>query len=223
MLASVGLDLGGCVAEDLRLDRVAIGAKDLDATAAWLGSVAGLSATEQWWFASGLSSRLAYSGGAAIEIIGQAFPGAEMVHPLTGQIYARTIAHDCWLTWVVVSSDIDATATRLGLDVMDVQATSSTGQTIAWRMAGAPEAFFSEPYLPYFVSYVDGDDAWRERALAPEPKFDVHRIEVSGDAERLSQWLGGADLPVELVPGSPALRSVVLSTPDGDLELQPVR
>ncbi len=219
MLARVG----AAMTESLRLERVTIGAKDIAATAAWLRATTALQADEQWWFASGLSSRFAYSGGAAIEIIGQAFLGAEMVHPLTGQIYARTIAHDCWLTWVVLSDDIDATASRLGLEVMDGQATSSTGESIAWRMAGAPEAFFSEPYLPYFVSYVDGSESWRERARRPEPKFDVARVEVSGDKQRLSTWLGGANLPVAVVGGPPAVRGVVLSTPDGEFELQPVR
>ena len=208
------------MAENLRLERVVLGARDLDATAAWLEATAGIRTVEQWWFASGLSSRFAYAGGAAIELLAQAFPGAEMVHPLVAQIHGRTISRDCWLTWVVLSDDIDATATRLGLDVMEVQATASTGQTIAWRMVGAEQAFFSEPYLPYFVSYTLGGE-WPERALVPEPKFDVSRVELSGDAARLERWLDGAVLPVRVVDGPPHVRCVVITTPDGEIELRP--
>ena len=208
------------MAENLRLERVVLGAKDLAATASRLETSMGLRTLEQWWFASGLSSRFAYAGGAAIEVLSQAFPGAEMVHPLVAQIHGRTIVHDCWLTWVVVSDDIDATASRLGLDVMEAQATASTGQTIAWRMVGAEEAFFSEPYLPYVISYTEGAD-WRSRALVAEPKFDVSRIELSGNANRLDEWLGGADLSVRITDGSPHVRTVVVSTADGEIDLAP--
>lgn len=208
------------MAENLQLERVVLGAKDLASTETWLGTMGGLHTVEQWWFASGLSSRFAYAGGAAIEVLSQAFPGAEMVHPLVAQIHGRTILHDCWLTWVVVSDDIDATAARLGLEVLEAQATASTGQTIAWRMVGAEQAFFSEPYLPYFVGYTDGAD-WKSRALVPEPKFDVSRVELSGDPNRLEEWLGGADLPVRMMDGPPHVRTVVVSTPGGDVDLAP--
>jgi hypothetical protein len=124
---------------------------------------------------------------------------------------------------VLVTDDVDATASRLGLEVMEAQATASSGQTVAWRMTGATEAFFSEPYLPYFVAYDPSNDDWHARALVAEPKFDVVRIKLSGDEKRLEQWLDGADLPVEFVPGPPCVRSVVVSTPDGELELEPVR
>jgi hypothetical protein len=121
---------------------------------------------------------------------------------------------------VLLSDDIDATAARLGLDVMDVQATSASGQTVAWRMVGAEQAFFSEPYLPYFVSYTAGAD-WPSRALVPEPKFDVVRIELSGDPARLADWLGGARLPIEITAGPPHVRTVVVATPDGEIDLSP--
>lgn len=206
--------------ENLRLERVVLGAKDLSATVSWLEGAAGLRTVEQWWFASGLSSRFSYAGGAAIEVLSQVFPGAEMVHPLVAQIHGRTILHDCWLTWVVTSDDIDATAARLGLDIIDAQATASTGQTIAWRMVGAEQAFFSAPYLPYFVSYTDSS-GWKDRALVGAPKFDVSRIELCGDAGRLDEWLGGAQLPVRVTAGAPHVRTVVVSTPDGEIDLAP--
>jgi hypothetical protein len=207
--------------ENLRLDRVCIGSKNLGATAQWLESVAGLRAEESWWFPSGLANRIAYSGSTAIELMGVGFPGAEMVSPFVGQVSARTTAGDRWLTWVIATDDIDVTAARLGLEVTDAFAMPLAGQRVAWRMTGAVEAFFSEPYLPFFVSYAEGEDEWRERALRPDPAFDVARIEVSGDEARLRDWLGDAEIAVEVTPGPPEVRSVSITTANGELALSP--
>jgi catechol 2,3-dioxygenase-like lactoylglutathione lyase family enzyme len=39
-------------------------------------------------------------------------------------------------------------------------------------------------------------------------------IEVSGDAERLRTWLDGADLPVRVVDGAPAVRAIGIGERD---------
>lgn len=209
------------MAENLRLDRVSLGAKDVAATAQWLQSVAGLHAREAWMFRTGLINRIAYSGAAAIEIMGVGFPGAEMVSPFVGQVYGRTIGGDRWITWTVHTDDIRATAGRLGLEVMDGWAMSSAGQAVTWQMAGITEAFFSEPFLPYFVSYTNGGDDWHTRALEPVPSFDVARIELTGDPSRFKEWLGDADVPVDVTPGPPAIRSVVISADGNEIDLRP--
>jgi hypothetical protein len=209
------------VAENLRLDRVCMGAKDVSVTAQWLQAVAGLNARESWLFRTGLVNRIAYSGGAAIEVMGVGFPGAEMVSPFVGQVYGRTIGGDRWITWTLQTDDIDATASRLGLEVMDGWAMSSSGQPVEWKMAGIVEAFFSEPYLPYFVSYSNGNDAWRERALEPAPVFDVSRIEIVGDADRLRKWIGDAEVPVDVISGPAEIRSVVIKADEEQIELRP--
>jgi hypothetical protein len=181
-----------------------------------------LQARESWWFRTGLVNQIAYSGAAAIEVMGVGFPGAEMVSPFVGQVYGRTIAGDRWITWALATDDIDATAARLGLEVTDGWAMSTAGEAVTWRTAGMVEAFFSEPYLPYFVSYADGaDDAWRARALEPEPAFDVARIELGGDPDRLRQWTDGAEIPVDVTPGPPEMRSVVITANGSEIELRP--
>ena len=205
--------------ENLRLDRVSIGAKDIDATAAWLQSVAGLYADESWGFMGGLRNRIAYSGGAAVEILGVGIPGMEMINPLTQQISGRTIAGDLCLTWAVATDDIEATARRLGLEVLDGGAYATTGERITWKMCGVVEAFFSEPYLPYFLSYSDA--GWQERALRAAPAFDVAEIEMSGDADRLTEWLGGADMSVRIEDGPSQIHSFTLDVEGDRVELRP--
>lgn len=144
-----------------------------------------------------------------------------MISALVGQVYGRTIGGDRWITWTVRTDDIEATASRLGLEVMDGWAMSTSGEPVTWKMAGVVEAFFSEPYLPYFVSYPEGDEAWRARALEPEPSFDVARIELSGDPARLRQWIDGADVPAEVAQGPPGMHSVAIATKTGEIELRP--
>ena len=207
--------------ENLRLDRVAIGAKDVAATARWLESVAGLQARESWWFRTGLVNQIAYSGATAIEVMGVGFPGAEMISALVGQVYGRTVSGDRWITWTLATDDIEATAKRLGLEVMDGWAMSTAGEPVTWQMAGVVEAFFSEPYLPYFVCYPNGAQGWRDRAMQAEPAFDVARIDLSGDPVRLKQWIGDAVIPVDVTPGPPEIRSVVISTGEREIELRP--
>jgi catechol 2,3-dioxygenase-like lactoylglutathione lyase family enzyme len=212
------------MAENLRLDHVSIGSGDLDATARWLESTVGFRTIEAWIFSGGMANRIAYSGGTAVEILGAAFPGMEMINALAAQIHGRTIARDVWLTWALASDDIEATASRLGLEVMDGSAFSiSTGEPITWRMCGVVEAFFSEPYLPFFLSYVGGEEGWRQRAIQPEPAFDVARITLAGDPDRLRQWVGDADLPVDVTTGPPEMLSVALKTPNGEIDLKPDR
>ena len=45
------------MAENLRIDHVAVGSRDLDATASWLESIAGLPTPESWFFSNGLCNR----------------------------------------------------------------------------------------------------------------------------------------------------------------------
>jgi hypothetical protein len=66
------------------------------------------------------------------------------------------------------------------------------------RLAGLKEAM-GEPFLPFFIA--------RDPGIAnPAAAGDgpgIARIEVAGDGQRLSDWLGGADLPLDLVTGAP--------------------
>ena len=62
----------------------------------------------------------------------------------------------------------------------------------------------AEPCLPFFVE--------RGRDVAdPGAGGDaggITWVEVAGDAARLDAWLGGAELPLRVRPGAPALLAV---------------
>ena len=62
----------------------------------------------------------------------------------------------------------------------------------------------AEPCLPFFVERGAG---------VPDPgagggSGGLEWVEVAGDAERVAAWLGGAELPLRVRPGAPALLGV---------------
>ena len=66
-------------------------------------------------------------------------------------------------------------------------------------MAGV-EAAAAEPCLPFFIEWAPG-------TTLPGHAGDRAEIalELSGDAERVSEWLGDHRLPITVRPGAPAI------------------
>ena len=88
-------------------------------------------------------------------------------------------------------------------------------------MAGIEQAR-EEPSLPFFIEWgpgtpYPGDAPVQHRIGAP--KIDELRIE--GDPNRLEHWLGGAQLPVAIRKGTPALRSLMLRAEGAQVVLNP--
>ncbi len=103
------------------------------------------------------------------------------------------------LGWAAAVGDLAAVVDRLGLSVMTVSRQGMTAQ-----VAGVEEAM-REPYLPFFI----------ERHGDPGVS-GITWLEVGGDAERLREWLGGADLPIRVADGPPR----VLALGAGERELR---
>jgi hypothetical protein len=63
----------------------------------------------------------------------------------------------------------------------------------------------------------------RIRAMPSLPdsndSVEIARLEHTGDADRLRDWLGDEGLPITVHPGPPAVTKVVLSTPHGDVSI----
>jgi hypothetical protein len=62
----------------------------------------------------------------------------------------------------------------------------------------------AEPTLPFFLQRGEGTPDPGEGAS----EGGLTWVEVAGDAERLREWLGGAELPVRVRTGEPALVAV---------------
>jgi catechol 2,3-dioxygenase-like lactoylglutathione lyase family enzyme len=70
-----------------------------------------------------------------------------------------------------------------------------------------------EPFLPFFI----GSNARGPRPGDAGDAGGLTWIEVAGDQGRLSDWLGGADLPIRVVEGASAVRAIGI----GDREFRP--
>ena len=89
-------------------------------------------------------------------------------------------------------------AARLGTEVVEIRRQGFVG-----RLTGVAEAM-AEPGLPFFLERGrDVPDPGGERGAG-----GITWIEVAGDAARLEAWLDGAELPLRVRPGAPALIAV---------------
>ena len=207
----------------LRIDHVVYAVRDLDEAAArfrseyGLGSVAG--GRHPGW---GTGNRIVPLGDQYIELLCVVdAPEAR------GSEFGRTMLAflepgDRPFAICAGTDDLDDVAARLGLAVTEGSRTRPDGRTLAWRGAGldAPQR---DPSMPFFIEWsLPSRDLHPGRMSADHdaPATGIAWVEVSGNADRLSEWLGGADLPVRVVDGEPAFRAFALTTMTGELVIR---
>ena len=117
--------------------------------------------------------------------------------------------------WAARPDDLDATAARLGLSIGEGSRTRPSGERVEWRMAGVEEAG-ERPWLPFFIEW--GDMATFPGAM-PAPAARIVRLEIEGDSDELSAWLGQHALALDTQPGDRGVTAVVLDTPRGPITL----
>ncbi len=118
----------------------------------------------------------------------------------------------CWparrcARYAVFVDDLHALAERLGLKLHTVRRGG-----LEASVTGVPEAL-REPFLPFFI----GSNARGPRPGDAGDAGGLTWIEVAGDEQRLDEWLGGAELPIRVVEGEPAVRAIGI----GDREFRP--
>jgi hypothetical protein len=118
------------------------------------------------------------------------------------------------LGWAVRPRDLTATAARLGLDAQEGSRSTPTGDVVRWRSAGLEEAV-RDPALPFFVEW---ESTFPGSAVEPNP-HSIVRIELAGNERRLTEWLGGHALPIEVHPGDSGPLAIVLTGPRGEVVL----
>jgi hypothetical protein len=183
----------------LRLDHVIVAAEDLDSAAIRLEAEHGLRPVGGGRHQGlGTHNRIVPLGGGYLEILAIADPEEAGRSALGRALAARLAEGDGLMGWAVAVDDVEPVAERLGTEVSVI-----TREGLSARLTGVAEAM-AEPFLPFFIS--------RDHGI-PDPgeggdRGGIEWIEVSGDAARLAQWLGGAELPVRVVEGPPAVRAV---------------
>jgi hypothetical protein len=110
------------------------------------------------------------------------------------------------LGWCLRTDELDAVAERLGLTIADGSPARPDGTVVRWRMAGL-ERSAEEPSLPFFIEWGAGTP-YPGGALAQSATID--ELQARGDQDRIAQWIGGANIPLTVSEGDPALLAVTL-------------
>lgn len=184
----------------MRIDHVILAAANLDSAAARLEAEHGLKVAGGGRHEGlGTHNRIVPLGGGYLELLAIADPEEAESSPL-GHALATRIAEagEGIMGWAVAVDDVEPAARRLETEVSTI-----TREGLSARLTGVAEAM-AEPFLPFFISRDHGS----EDPGSPGHAGGIDWIELSGDAGRLDDWLGGAELPIRMLDGPPAVRAV---------------
>jgi hypothetical protein len=206
----------------LRLDHVVYAVPDLDQVAVRFREEFGLDSTEggrhERW---GTANRIVPPGGQYLELVAAV---AEQVAAETafgrGVLERAGRGGGCF-TVAAVADDLDAVASRLGLEVGSGSRTRPDGQTVRWRMVGLDDPG-RQAWMPFFLIWDISDELHPGRARVGHGvrATGLAWVEVGGDAERLRTWLGGDELPIRVTDDEPGIHRVAISTLDGELVIE---
>jgi hypothetical protein len=184
----------------VRIDHAIWATRDLDAAAAQFEREHGLApAGGGRHDGMGTHNRIVPLGGGYLELLAVADPEEAAGSPL-GRMVAGHLerAGEGWMGWACAVGDVEAVAARLGTEVSRISRDGFSG-----RLTGVAEAL-AEPSLPFFIERGEGTPDPGEGGDAGGLTW----VEVSGDAGRLREWVGGAALPVRVQAGQPGLLAV---------------
>jgi hypothetical protein len=206
----------------LRLDHVVYAVPDLDEVAVRFRDEFGLDSTEggrhERW---GTANRIVPLGGQYLELVAAMDDQVAAETPFGSGVLERAARGGGWFTLAAVADDLDAVASRLGIEVGSGSRMRPDGQTVRWRMAGLDDSR-REPWMPFFLAWDATNELHPGRARVGRGAraTGLAWVEVGGDAERLRTWLGGDALPIRVTDDVPGIHRVAISTPDGELVIE---
>lgn len=204
----------------MELDHVLIAVTDLESAAATFEERFGLASIEggrhPGW---GTANRIVPLGSSYLELVAVVDEAAASGSPFGRWIAQGASAAGRPIGWAVRTEAIDDLTTRLGVAVTDGSRRTPSGEVLRWRSAGV-EGAIAEPALPFFILWALGTRLPGTSEVShPAAPVAISRLELVGDARRLSEWLGPSDIPIVVRDGRPRLASVRLTTGRGDLVL----
>jgi len=206
----------------LRLDHVVYAVPDLDDAAVRFREEFGLDSTEggrhERW---GTANRIVPLGDQYLELVTALDEPVAAETAFGRGVLERAAGGGGWFTISAAADDLDAVASRLGIEVDSGSRMRPDGETVRWRMAGLDDPR-REPWMPFFLTWDVRQDLHPGRARAGHGvrATGIARVEVRGDAERLRTWLGGEELPIRVVDAVPGIHRVAISTADGEVVIE---
>jgi hypothetical protein len=140
--------------------------------------------------------------------------------PFGQAVRAKSAEGGGWLGWVVAVDDIGKIEARLGHEAVPGNRHRPDGVELRWRQVGVM-GLKSDPQLPFFVEWQT--PAGQHPSVGASGDLRLDRIEIAGDPDRVSQWLGESvdgpleDFSVEWVSpdGDPGVIAAQFETPNG--------
>jgi Glyoxalase-like domain len=208
----------------LELDHVLIAVPELDEAGRGFEASHGLASVEGGRHAGwGTANRIVPLGDAYVELI-----TVVDEQEAAGSAFGRWVAAGIRsrpgraLGWVARTDHLDEVAGRLGLAVSAGSRPGGAGRVLRWRLAGVEQAA-AEPSLPFFVEWGEGMALPGQAAVShPAGEVRLQRLDLTGDEERVTNWLGSEALPIVVTAGPPAVRGVVLAGRGGPWALDRV-
>ena len=121
------------------------------------------------------------------------------------------------LGWCLRTDRLEDVVRRLDLTIVAVSRATPEGRLFRGRIAGIEQAA-AEPSLPFFIERGESSPFPGHAAASHRSgPLQIARLELSGDADRLADWLGSHDLPITIRPGAPAVASIVLTGDAGEI------
>jgi hypothetical protein len=203
--------------ESFALDHVIIGVADLDDAAALMLVKHGLISVPggehpQW----GTRNRVIPLGDCYLELVEVADPQVAAGSGFGSWVAAMAAGEAPW-GWVVRTSDLDATAARLGLDIVAGRRVRPDGVGLSWRSAGVPAAP-DDRLRPFFLQWDEGTPL-PGSVPVPHPAGQVSLRSVAVSGVGLDTWLGAPVPLVEQVPGLGGVERIDLVADGGDIVL----
>lgn len=205
----------------LRIDHVVYAVADLDEAAVRFRGTFGLDSVaggrhERW----GTANRIVPLGDEYVELVAAIDRDAAAASGFGRAVIERADAGGGWVTFALATDDLDAIASRLGLEVTSGSRTKPDGTILRWRGAGLDDPR-RQPSMPFFLAWDVPAELHPGRARAGHGvrAQGIAWVEVGGDAGRLHWWLGGEKLPIRVTDGELGIRRIAVATSDAEIEI----
>ena len=141
--------------------------------------------------------------------------------PFGQAVRARSALGGGWLGWVVAVDDITGSSSGSAARPSTGNRHRPDGTELLWQQIGV-NGLIADPQLPFFIA-VGRRRPSCTRAPAPTATFSLASLEIAGDPQRVSEWLGETveapleDVKVEWVAphGTPGIIAAQVQTPHG--------
>ena len=202
----------------LAIDHVILPVRDLTLAAAGIEARHGLASVEGGRHpAWGTANRIVPLGDTYLELVAVADPEAA-ARSAFGQWIAGAMPGRP-LGWALRSDSIETVGHRLDQPVVAGSRAQPNGSIVTWRSAGLDTAI-REPGLPFFIQWGDGVPLPGATVVDhPGGPARLKVLSVPADPERLADWLGDHDLPID-VTGPSGVWAITLTRGDSDFTLE---